>query len=212
MVMLEKILITGTGRAGTSFLMVLLTLLGLDTGFKINDPKTFSLPNAAGMERKIIANHKILKNPIFMEDIEDIVQMPDIGLKYVIIPIREYEASAKSRFENSEKHIWEGSLWGANTVESQEAFYHKIMANYLKVMVQYDIPTIFIDFKRMIADITYLYNKLTPILPTDTIHLDRFKKAYEEATIIAKRKVFYTHFNITSDPEKPEKQFRTMFK
>jgi len=210
--MSEKIIITGTGRAGTSFLMILLTLLGLDTGFKIDDKNTFSLPNASGMERKIIAKHKILKSPTFMEDIEDIVQMPNIALKYVIIPIREYQASAKSRFENSEKNIWEGSLWGANTVESQEAFYHKIMANYLKVMVQYDIPTVFIDFTRMIKDIKYLFDKLKPILPTNKITIKEFKIAYEDATIIAKRKVFYTHVDTTSDPENPEKIYTTMFK
>lgn len=195
--MSEKIIITGTGRAGTSFLVVILTLLKLDTGFKIDDIDTYSLPNAAGMESTIYRNHQILKNPKFIADIEQIIEMPNLLLKYVIIPIREYEESAHSRFNNSQKHILEGSLWLADNVESQQAFYHKIMANYVKVMVQYDIPTIFIDFKRMTTDIQYLYNKLQPILPT-TLGIKQFEIAYTQATIIAKRKIFYTHVDNSS--------------
>lgn len=210
--MSDKIIITGTGRAGTSFLMILLTLLKLDTGFQINDVSTFSLPNAAGMERKITANHNILKNPEFIADIENIVKMSNINLKHVIIPIREYEESAKSRLNNSQQNIWEGHLWNADSLESQQAFYHKIMANYLKVMVQYDIPTIFIDFKRMITDIHYLYNKLKPIFYPLNININTFTIAYKQATMIAKRKVFYTHFNVTNNPNNPEKIFNTKFK
>ena len=55
------------------------------------------------------------------------------------------------------------------------------MAQYLETMVIYDIPTIFIDFKKMINNPRYLYFKLIVIFDKYNISFKVFKEAYIKA-------------------------------
>lgn len=94
----------------------------------------------------------------------------------MIIPIRDYQEAALSRVSNG---VGEGGLWCASSYKEQLQFFHKIMAEYLVEMVQHDIPTLFLDFKRMVSDPEYLYKKLIIYLPMDEA---AFKEAYIKAT------------------------------
>ncbi len=176
---MRKILISGTGRCGTTFLILLLSLLGFDTGYTIkNFQYDISEACNSGMERTLDSPHAVLKNPRFIEDISQIVQNPLIKIDYMIIPIRNYGKCANSRVQLGTGN---GGLWNATDYESQMAFFHKIMANYNYYMVKYDIPTIFIDFDRMIAQPEYVYEKLRPILGSTSYML--FLQSYQIATI-----------------------------
>ncbi len=160
--MSEKILISGTGRCGTTFLIILLSMLKLDTGYNVHNFRNHIFENCnSGMEQLINCKNKIIKNPVFIEKIENIVSNNNIKIKYMIIPIRDYSKSANSRLNLGNEN---GGLWNATDFDSQINFYYKIMANYNYTMVKYDIPTIFLDFDKMINDTLYLYNKLLPIL------------------------------------------------
>lgn len=175
----EKILITGTGRCGTTFLILIFSLLGLDTGYNIQNFKNdISEKCNSGMERLIDSPHKILKNPRFIDEIESIVQKNNIVIKNVIIPIRDYSKCATSRVNLGEDN---GGLWNASDYESQITFFHKIMATYNYFMVKYNIPTTFIDFDKMTNDSNYLYNKLAPLLEGRTYQ--QFLQAFQIATI-----------------------------
>ena len=109
---MEKILITGTGRCGTTFLIKIFTFLNFDTGFNINNYKEYIFSNCnSGMEKSYKDNHYILKNPTFMRDIEKIVKdKENITIKTVIIPLRDLDESAQSRV-NHKKNA--GGLWNA---------------------------------------------------------------------------------------------------
>ena len=51
---MEKILITGTGRSGTTFLIKIFSFLDFDTGFNINNYKKYIFSNCnSGMENLI---------------------------------------------------------------------------------------------------------------------------------------------------------------
>ena len=98
---MEKILITGTGRCGTTFLIKLFSFLEFDTGFNRDNYELSISSNCnSGMEREYHKNYYILKNPTFIQNIENIVKDTTIKIKKVIIPIRDLKLSAKSR----EKH------------------------------------------------------------------------------------------------------------
>ncbi len=174
-----KVLITGTGRSGTTFLIELLTLLDLDTGFQRVNYTQYIFPNCgSGMELDVTSPHKFLKNPEFIRDIRNVLNTTTI--QSVIIPIRNYTESASSRAQHGKAQA--GGLWGNVTdAISQEVFYYQIMAQYLVSMVRYDIATVFIDFDRMIANHMYLYMKLKHILPS-SISLDHFERAFVEAS------------------------------
>lgn len=183
---MEKILITGTGRCGTTFLIKLFTFLEFDTGFNKNNYESYIYSNCnSGMEKQYNANHYILKNPTFIGNIRKILKDKSIKIKYVMIPIRDLKASAKSRNEHGNNN---GGLWNATDETSQIAYYEHILSNYLYVSNKYDIATIFIDFDRMIKNKKYLFDTLQIILQEKEVDFNLFSKAYDEVSASSKPK------------------------
>jgi len=181
---MEKILITGTGRCGTTFLIKLFSFLDFNTGYnRINYKLSISHNCNSGMERCYKEDYYILKNPIFINNIEDIVKDTSIKIKNIIIPIRDLELSAKSRLKHGRKN---GGLWNATDKLSQINFYKNILTNYIVISTKYNINTIFIDFDKMINDKRYLFNKLKNILDEKNIDLKTFSGVYDEVSLSSK--------------------------
>lgn len=174
---MEKILITGTGRCGTTFLIKIFTFLNFDTGFNINNYKEYIFSNCnSGMEKSYKDNHYILKNPTFMRDIEKIVKdKENITIKTVIIPFRNLNASAQSRVNHENQ---KGGLWNASDKLSQINYYKDIISEYIFISTKYDLNTIFIDFDEMIKNKQYLFNKLKNILDEKNINFKTFSDIY----------------------------------
>jgi hypothetical protein len=140
------------------------------------------MPNCnAGMERVFTDRFDVLKNPTFLRDIEKIVKDKNTIIKCVLIPIREYAASAKSRARHGINRG--GGLWNAETEDEQLDFYHEMMANYVYVMTKYDIPTIFIDFQRMISDKQYLFTTLQSFMKEKEIGFESFSSIYDNVSL-----------------------------
>jgi len=178
---MSKILITGTGRCGTTFLIKLFTFLGFDTGFETKTYKQHISKNCnSGMEKSFTDKSYVLKNPSFIENIDKIISQ-NISIKYMIIPIRNYNDSAESRVKHGAGKP--GGLLNASNKDEQLQFYYRIMANYLYYMTKYDINTIFIDFDKMITDKSYLYGKLKLILDEKNIDIATFNVYYEFASL-----------------------------
>ena len=147
---MEKILITGTGRCGTTFLIKIFSFLNFNTGFtQDNYEKHISKNCNSGMEKIYTEKYYILKNPKFILNIEHILKDPSMKIKKVIIPIRNFKDSAMSRVKHGNNN---GGLWNSTNELTQIKFYQYITSQYLYFMVKYDIDTIFIDFDRMIND------------------------------------------------------------
>jgi hypothetical protein len=183
---MEKILITGTGRCGTTFLIKLFSFLGFDTGYNRENYHLSIYTNCnSGMERFHNEKHYILKNPEFITNIENIVKDKSIKIKNVIIPIRDLKESANSRVRNG-RHA--GGLWNSVDEESQIRFYKDILSNYIYISTKYEINTIYIDFDKMTTNKTYLFDKLKSILDEKNVDLETFSKVYDEVSITAKPK------------------------
>lgn len=181
---MEKILITGTGRCGTTFLIKLFSFLDFNTGYNRDNFNSSIYVNCnSGMERSYTDNYYILKNPIFINNIENIIKDKSIKIKNIIIPIRDLEMSAKSRVKHGKTC---GGLWNAKDELSQIDFYKNLLTNYILISTKYDINTIFIDFDKMINDKTYLFNKLKFILDEKNIDLEKFSLVYEEVSLSSK--------------------------
>ena len=190
---MEKILITGTGRCGTTFLVKLFSFLEFNTGFNKDNYNESIFTNCnSGMERNYTENYYILKNPAFIENICEIIQDKTIILKNVIIPVRDFKSSAMSRVNNSidykEPGIVPGGLWNATDELSQINHYKEIISTYVWYMTKSDINTTFIDFDKMIIDKEYLFNKLKSILDEKNITFDHFSNIYDEVSITSKKK------------------------
>jgi hypothetical protein len=179
----HKVYVAGTGRSGTTFLMIIFTLLGLDTGFDINtwERGCYAECNGvmSGMERSTpMDDVYIIKQPGFISKVEELVHK--VNIDFMIIPIRDYNESARSRETIGSGNA--GGLWNASNFEEQKIFYYTIISEYLLSMVNHSIPTIFISFERMVNDKKYLFNTLKPFLKKENIKYSDFERAYDTAT------------------------------
>lgn len=184
---MSKILIAGTGRCGTTFLIKLFSFLGFDTGYNKENYMSCIFANCnSGMERLIEENYYILKNPDFTTQIHEIVKNKNIIIKQVIIPIRNFELSAKSRVSHNNEN---GGLWYATNEAEQIQFYNKIIAEYIFTMTKYEINTLFLDFDKMVSNKKYLFEKLKHILDEKKITFEHFSNEYDAVTKISKPKM-----------------------
>ena len=196
----EKILITGTGRCGTTFLVRLFSYLQFDTGFDETNINNFIDEMAnAGLEVHHNDPHYIIKNPVYLEIMEEIVK--SVTIKNVILPIRNFEESAKSRSSHGTN---KGGLWQATNEKEQIEFYNKILSNYIYTMTKYDITTTFIDFDRMVTDKVYLYQKIKGILDEKAISFETFSEMYDRASSVSKPETFPFRHLIINKNTTPE--------
>jgi len=180
--MKHKVYITGTGRCGTTFLVIILSYLGLDTGYTKETFTNYIYENCnSGLDKQWDDTPYILKSPAFLNQMDRLLN--SFTIDYMIIPVRKFEDSAKSRaFHNQQP----GGLWEAKNYEEQLSFFHKIFDNYKKLEKEHNIPTIYLDFDTMISSPEYLYENLKPILKDITP--EQFTEAFEFATNHQKRK------------------------
>ena len=181
----KRISITGTGRCGTTFIMLILTHLKLRVGFSIdNIDKNITKTCNSGLEKFWTDGTYIVKDISIIKIPNQVVQTlkdHSLELEHVFIPIRNYEDSAKSRFSLGGGA---GGLWPhgrAVDVKSQKEFFYEVMSEYLYAMTVHDIPTTFINFDKMVESPKYLYEKLQPVLLKD-ISFEEFEISYNFAS------------------------------
>ena len=100
----HHVIISGTGRTGTTLMVQLLTNLGLDTGFTSDDDHVYQTCNA-GMERSLTEEKApyIIKNPGYCETLEELLITGDYHIDHIFIPVRELFSAAQSRIKVSKK-------------------------------------------------------------------------------------------------------------
>ena len=196
----ESILITGTGRCGTTFLVALFTLLGMETGFTRETLKENIHNKTKGGLEEQPGKYKIAKNPGFIFMMEQYVLETKQVPKLVIIPVRHFTEATESRYKNTEEQgllndpmpkemsssKGAGGLWNADTKEEQILFYNKCMAEYIQIMTRYGIPTKFVDFHHMTTSSLYLFKSLKDVIEPDVTY-EKFQECYMEATSFCAR-------------------------
>jgi len=175
------VIITGTGRAGTSFLVQLTTYLGLDTGYTPNNMAIFS-DSRAGLEHDVRLENApyIVKSPWFCRYAEEVIQTrKDIQIDHVFIPMRDLHAAAESRRYVNEKAKsklsqaeWDkvdasripGGLWLTSDENEQESILLTTLYKLELALSDSMIPVTLLRYPRIVKDSQYLYAKLKPIL------------------------------------------------
>ncbi|MBU1669550.1 MAG: glycosyltransferase [Actinobacteria bacterium] len=181
----RHVIITGTGRAGTTFLVQLLTALGLDTGF--HEGNLVLDENArAGLEWDIREEGApyVIKNPWFCDYAEEVLARDDIVIEHVFIPMRDLEAAAESRRYVVETAVSKGreptgllgGLWHTDTGSEQEAVLLNQIYKLVYALSDSAVPVTLMRYPRFMKDASYLYRKLEPIL--GDISFDRFEEAF----------------------------------
>jgi len=183
---INKLLITGTGRAGTTFLMRIFTLLEFNTGYdlkKLND--YIDINCKAGMERKLDAfnNVDVIKSPWLYDKINIISK--SFNYLEVLVPVRDSIEAGKSRINNG---YGDGGLWYATNLNEQVDFYHKVIDTINNDCTKNDIKLIYIEFDKFTTDIEYCYDALQQltIFNKKKIEYNKFLSAYRQAELIYK--------------------------
>ncbi|MBI2512841.1 MAG: hypothetical protein HYV96_12755 [Opitutae bacterium] len=161
----RKIIITGTGRAGTTFLVRLLTELGLDTGFtRENWREHFHAHCAAGLEIDLAApdTPRIVKDPELCERLPAILAAGRIVVEHALVPVRELEAAAASRVRVGANVP--GGLVGTQDATRQRAVLAERFHHLVETLVRHDIPHTFLAFPRFACDAAYCYERLQVVL------------------------------------------------
>lgn len=176
-----KILITGTGRCGTTFLMRLLTVLDFDTGYDKDTMEIFVYKNCnSGLEKSVDLTKplpRVCKSPRFCTMMRQIHSKYDIEM--VFIPIRDLEECARSRARHHRNNG--GFPKEVNNIDEMRDLQEKRLARLIVDVVLLEIPYTFLSFSRMIKDPIYLYDKLKCVLDKDLLESE-FEKAYTIAT------------------------------
>jgi hypothetical protein len=162
----RHIIISGTGRAGTTFLVQLLTELGLDTGFSDSSSGIFENCNA-GMERDLRDPDApyIVKSPFLCDYLGELLENASITVEHAIIPIRDLYSAAESRRDVSRRSGHDpaanGGLWHTDKPERQEDVLTHQFYKLLHTIAKHDIPMTLLSFPRLAQEPDYLYQKLT---------------------------------------------------
>lgn len=201
--MSKHLLIAGTGRAGTSFLVRYLTHLGLETTISRSGAAAqWDTQANAGFENIPLPNSDdlpyVIKSPWTYQFIQELLANQAMEFDAILIPMRDLTEAAASRciielqemhrtlpWMAQQGHTWEnightpgGVVYSANPVDQARLLavgFHQLLQEVVKA----DIPIVLLSFPRFIEEPEYLYRKLAPVFP-QPISLDLARQAHGE--------------------------------
>jgi len=179
----RHVVISGTGRAGTTFLVQLLTELGFDTGFSADDASSLPQSSFGGLEFDFRnpATPYIVKSLMLCEGMGKIVNSKEIVLDHLIVPMRDLHDAAESRRRVSALGEVAGGLW--NTQSMEKGVQENILANNLyRLLVSAasaHVPVTLLLFPLLALDKEYLFAKLLFLMEPAGVTFEDFSAAFE---------------------------------
>jgi hypothetical protein len=177
----HKVIISGTGRSGTTFLVHLLTELGLDTGISASNWKRKYYEHCnAGLEHDLLDSQTpyIVKNPALCDTLAAALATGRFAIDHAYVPIRELGEAAASRADvGGGDGKLPGGLWRTSDSGAQRAVLAEMFHGLLHTLAANDIPLTLILFPRMVRDPEYTYRKLAFLL--GGIRREAFQAAFE---------------------------------
>ncbi len=166
---IHKLIITGTGRAGTTLLVELLTELGLDTGYSRGSrSRDYFEHCSAGLELDVLADGSpyIVKSPAFCQTLPEHLAAGRFIVDHVLVPIRELEDAARSRIRvGGADGAVPGGLLGTSDPAAQRGVLAERFHTLMRTLAAHDIPHTLLDFPRFAMDPDYAWAKLRFLSP-----------------------------------------------
>lgn len=187
----HHLIISGTGRAGTTFLVQLFTELGLDTGFKNPQEGIYENCNA-GMEFMNLGDPQapyIVKSPCFCDSLDAVMESGRVVIDHAIVPMRDLFSAAESRRLVSRITPSDaypslpdvpGGLWHVRNPEEQEQALALQLYKLIFTLAKHSIPLTLLHFPRFVQEPEYLYQRLGFLL--DDVPFSRFRRAFQRVS------------------------------
>lgn len=182
----DKVIIVGSGKCGTTFLMRLLTVLGLDTGYSTDNMHLhISETSNGGLEWPIRGRKskhpspRIIKNPKLCLDLLERMDRWGWNIEHLYISIRDFKLVAKHRFYRNKISKVEDTVISdlkgekgekqkefIGSLSDEEVLHIKAMraastVGYLmEQLTKVEIPYTLINFPRSVDDPEYCWSKL----------------------------------------------------
>ncbi|HZJ26317.1 MAG TPA: hypothetical protein VFF40_04775 [Acidimicrobiia bacterium] len=178
-----KVVITGTGRAGTTLLVQILTDLGLDTGFDADHRLDDRI--RAGLEFRIESPGapRIIKDPNLSRRLGDLLDRGVVDIGHVIVPIRDLDVATASRVRNTrygaDLHTF-GGLFGTARATRQRDALAGLFYELFWTIARYELAHTLLEFPRFATDWEYTYRRLSFLDPAIPAH--RWREVIEART------------------------------
>ena len=195
----SHIIIAGTGRAGTTFLVQYLTELGLDTHISRHGPGQFDANAQAGFEDMPLLTAAenlpyVIKAPWMGQYIDEILASSEIRIDAAILPVRNLVEAAASRTILELRAMYQSAPHMAKLTETWENWaltpggtinpldqarilaigFHRLVQR----LVDAEIPLLLLGFPRLIEDGDYLFERLKSLLP-ETVTPEQARAAHQ---------------------------------
>ncbi|WP_047786488.1 hypothetical protein [Variovorax paradoxus] len=206
----NHLMIAGTGRAGTTFLVQYLAACGLDTHLARHPAaNTYNDDANAGLEDLPFDNPNlpyVIKSPWLHAYATRLLADPSIVLDAVIFPMRSIVEASTSRVVNELRaryameglpddcRLWEswgttpgGVVYSLNPIDEARLLalgFHELM----HTLVRHDVPLVMLDFPRLVEDPGYLYEKLHSVIG-GKVDRERALSAHRETAVPVKVRV-----------------------
>lgn len=175
----HHVIVSGTGRSATTFLMQVLTRMDLDTGFP-----DFARPMEKDWRNPPLPY--VIKRPQFCDELPAFLDAGFV-VDHAIIPLRNFEDAAVSRRRiaaNAGSPNANGGLFGTTDPAKQKEVLQQKFMQLIDTITRRRIPFAIVDYNR-INDVDYLFATLKPALSAryaTEFTQDRFQTAHAEVT------------------------------
>jgi hypothetical protein len=165
-----KVVITGTGRAGTTLLVELLTELGLDTGLHEGKLSFFGHRVRAGLECRIDepGAPTVVKDITLGFRIREVLEAGEVPIRHAIIPTRRLDVATASRIRAADygrRPFRRGGLTGTLRAAEQEEVLRRIQSDLFAALEDFGVPYTVLEFPRFATDAHYTHHALAPLVP-----------------------------------------------
>ncbi len=176
----QKVLITGTGRSGTSFTMQVLTALGLPTGFR-SPEQAFNAERMCGQETEIPTDTpldrmgdypRIVKDPKLVHTLRHFLDAGTLEPVHVYVLVRGVRDAARSRVDrgmhwdpvaNSERPDF-ARLHPDEQLRVQTERLYAGLGMLLEALALYEVPFTTVLFPRLAQDVGYFADSFRRLL------------------------------------------------
>ncbi|HEX2382908.1 MAG TPA: hypothetical protein VHI95_09745 [Acidimicrobiales bacterium] len=169
-----KIVITGTGRAGTTVLVRILDALGLDTGIDTDKLSPYMPGVRAGLESRVDDPDAptVVKDMTLGFRMRRILESGEVAIEHVLIPTRRLEVAVASRVRAADygrQPFRRGALTGTLHATEQEQVLVKMRDEIVGALRDFAVPYTTLEFPRFATDAAYAHGKLATVVPGATV-------------------------------------------